>query len=990
MASTETRRIQFDFIARDRGVQRTTRETGEAIEDMNDGVEAGSGKMGKLGAVAGKLGPILGAVAGAAALIGPAIAKGLDAQEAGAKLQAQLGVTAKESQRIGGVAGRLYSKAYGENMDEVRESITKVIQNMDGMRTASSADLQATSKRAMDLAAVMGEEVGPVTVAVGQMMKTGLAKNSREAFDILTRGAQMGANKAEDLLETFNEYSTQFRDLGLSGAQAMGIIQQGLQGGARDADVVADAMKELNIRVQDMSAAPALEKLGLNADKMAAAFGKGGPVARQALDQITDRLRKVTDPTKRYALAQQILGTQSEDMGKALLKIDPSEATKKMGQFTGATDRAGKALHGTFKARLTGFKRTVETQVTQVAAKALDGLAKFGGQIRKGFQLPKTGKAVNDWQRFGVELRKVADWARSKLVPALRDMGDWISKKIAPAITKFYKTALKDLFAQLRRIYGEIAKSDVPWEKILKVFRRIYEFVIKFFLKMWSVEFKIALKIVGTWIVYSIKSFRLLWKVLEIGWASIKKGWKAWLEYYGKAKPAIDKIKDAVVRSTTTMTRMFLNFATNVVKGAAKAFGWVPGLGGKLKGAAKAMEKFRKDVNDEIGKITAKRNVNMTVNARGLWVNAHDPARRFPGLAKAKGGPIPSIGPESSRAYDSVPALLRVDEHVWTPEEVDDVGGHGAMLRLRALARKGLLKGYSGGGRVSQGMGLTATTPNVRAIRQDLAPIPAGMTKLFLQIAKTLAKMFGGANGVVAAARSMIGYPYSWGGGGKGGPSYGIGRGAGTYGFDCSGLTEYAWWKGAKVSIGGDTYSQFPNSHATSRRPGALGFPHMGHVVIASDKPGHIIQAPFTGSHVQEVASGRGYAWRWPNGARFYTGGAVGQAARAAMYGATRQRVRAEQLGMLGNPGRRRKRGGRVGFGTPYLVGEESAEVMVPASAGTVHRAGSKVVVVHQHIDVTVKVPPTVDKGAIGREINECLFEYKKRGGRLAAAGGRA
>ncbi|MEV4000993.1 phage tail tape measure protein [Actinomadura sp. NPDC049753] len=986
MASTETRRIQFDFVARDRGVQRTTRETGEAIEDMNDGMEQGSGKMGKLGAVAGKLGPILGAVAGAAALIGPAIAKGLDAQEAGAKLRAQLGVTAKESQRIGGVAGRLYSKAYGENMDEVREAITKVIQNMDGMRTASSADLQATSKRAMDLAAVMGEDVAPVTVAVGQMMKTGLAKNSKEAFDILTRGAQMGANKAEDLLDTFNEYSTQFRDLGLNGAQAMGIIQQGLQGGARDADVVADAMKELNIRVQDMSAAPALTKLGLNAREMAAAFGKGGPAATRALDQITDKLRAVEDPTKRYALAQQILGTQSEDMGKALLKIDPSEATRKMGKFAGATDNAGKALHGTFKARLTGFKRTVETQVTQVAGRALDAVSKFGAQIKKGFSLPRTGKAANDWQKFGQELRKVADWARTKLIPALRDLGDWFGKKIAPVIVKFYKTILKELFSQLRRIYNEISKSDVPWEKILKVFKKIYEFVAKFFLKLWSVEFKIALKIVGTWIVYSIKSFKLLWKVLEIGWQSIKKGWKAWLEYYGKAKPAIDKIKDAVVRSTTTMTRMFLAFATNVVKGAAKAFGWVPGLGGKLKGAAKAMEKFRKDVNDELGKITSKRNVNVRVNAVGKWT-AHDPSRRIPGLSK--GGPVPAMWEGATRAYDSQPALLRVDEHVWTPEEVDAAGGHDAMLRLRAAARKGLLKGFSGGGQVSRGVGLTVSTPSVGALRQDFAPISVGMLKMYLKIAQTLAKMFGGANGVVAAARSMIGYPYSWGGGGASGPSYGIGRGAGTYGFDCSGLTEYAWWKGGKTAIGGTTYSQFPNSHATSRRPGALGFPHMDHVVIASDKPGYIIQAPFTGSHVQEVASSRGYQWRWPNNARFYTGGAVGQAAKAAMRGTTRQRVMAEQLGMLGNPSRRRARGGRVSFGAPYLVGEETAEVMIPNSAGTVHRAGSKVVVVHQHIDVTVKVPPTVDKGAIGREINECLIEYKRRGGKLATAGGR-
>lgn len=133
----------------------------------------------------------------------------------------------------------------------------------------------------------------------------------------------------------------------------------------------------------------------------------------------------------------------------------------------------------------------------------------------------------------------------------------------------------------------------------------------------------------------------------------------------------------------------------------------------------------------------------------------------------------------------------------------------------------------------------------------------------------------GGSTGVVRAARSQIGRPYSWGGGGKGGPSYGIGRGAHTYGFDCSGLTEYAWWKGAHKSIGGVTNPQWANSHPIAGpRPGALAFPSgpSVHVMLGSDKPGYVIQAPYTGSFVQEVKRTSGN-WRWPNAAKFDEGG---------------------------------------------------------------------------------------------------------------------
>ncbi len=49
-----------------------------------------------------------------------------------------------------------------------------------------------------------------------------------------------------------------------------------------------------------------------------------------------------------------------------------------------------------------------------------------------------------------------------------------------------------------------------------------------------------------------------------------------------------------------------------IVNGAAKAFGWVPGVGGKLKAAAKSFNKFRDDVNRSLGGI---KNKHITITA---------------------------------------------------------------------------------------------------------------------------------------------------------------------------------------------------------------------------------------------------------------------------------------------------------------------------------------------------------------------------------------
>lgn len=285
-----------------------------------------------------------------------------------------------------------------------------------------------------------------------------------------------------------------------------------------------------------------------------------------------------------------------------------------------------------------------------------------------------------------------------------------------------------------------------------------------------------------------------------------------------------------------------------------------------------------KDLWKALQAIKSKR-VGVIVTATGTWktstagLSSSRIAQEFVG--RAKGGPIPSLGPESSRAYDSVPAMLRVDEHVWTPEEVTAAGGHAAIYRLRSAALAGQLKGYAKGGAVSMSSpGVSSAAVNSAV----LAPINAGFNSMISNIAQAFGiawKKFAGSGGpVVQAARSQIGVPYSWGGGGPGGKSLGIGRGAGTVGFDCSGLTEYAWAQGRGVSIGGVTGSQIAGSKSIGEpRPGALGFPHPGHVVLAS-KPGYVIQAPRTGAFVNEGPSNRSYDWRWPNNG-YALGGAV-------------------------------------------------------------------------------------------------------------------
>lgn len=336
-------------------------------DGVRTGVDKAAGFLtrnkGKIGAAAGALG------AGAGALLTKGLVDSLEMQTVTSKLNAQLGLSEGMAAQVGRTAGRLYSSNFGDSMQQIGEAIRAVRTNIEEMHDAAGKDLEGVTAKVLTVAKAFDQELGGTTAAVGQMIRTGLAKNAEEALDILTRGFQVGNDKAGDLLDTVVEYSTQFRKVGVSGAQSMGLISQGLRAGARDADLVADAIKEFSIRAIDGSAttATSFKRLGLDAGKMAADIGAGGTRANQALDLTLDRLRAVHDPVKRAQIAVGLFGTQAEDLGAALFALDPSKATALLDGVVGAADRAGKALHDNAQSGIDSWTRRMEGLLMQAA-----------------------------------------------------------------------------------------------------------------------------------------------------------------------------------------------------------------------------------------------------------------------------------------------------------------------------------------------------------------------------------------------------------------------------------------------------------------------------------------------------------------------------------------------------------------------------------------------------------------------------------------------
>lgn len=110
----------------------------------------------------------------------------------------------------------------------------------------------------------------------------------------------------------------------------------------------------------------------------------------------------------------------------------------------------------------------------------------------------------------------------------------------------------------------------------------------------------------------------------------------------------------------------------------------------------------------------------------------------------------------------------------------------------------------------------------------------------------------------VQRALSQLGVPYSWGGGNADGPTLGIAQGAGTVGFDCSGLVSYAYGLRPREVTTGLLLMGTRVTPGQEQR-GDLVFPDAGHVGIALGD-GTYVEAPHTGDVVKVAPYGTPWA----------------------------------------------------------------------------------------------------------------------------------
>ena len=419
---------------------------GKALDDVT----------GKLENVNWKAVTVGGAVGGIAVATGKAVVEagkyladlGNEYNTAINQLSAATGATGDELDALGESVKNIYAQGLGDDFADVADGLAATQQASD----LTGEALERATAAGFNLRDVFDYDVSESARAASALMKN-FGIDAEEAYGLIAVGAQNGADKNGDLLDTLNEYSPQFAALGLSADQFIGTLVEGADAGLFSIDKVGDAVKEFNIRAKDGSdtSREAFESLGLNADKMFAAFAAGGDTAEAAFFDTVEALNSMDDPLARNAAGVALFGTQFEDLEAGVLPVLASIETAAY-DGAAALQQINDVKYNDLGSAFEAIKRSAEVSLLPMASMIANTLTALAPILRETFEAiaPVITETLNACMPFvqqflmgmGQALQTVLPMV-SQLAAGLLPLLSQLISALLPVITPLLEVALQ-------------------------------------------------------------------------------------------------------------------------------------------------------------------------------------------------------------------------------------------------------------------------------------------------------------------------------------------------------------------------------------------------------------------------------------------------------------------------------------------------------------------------------------------------------------------
>ena len=345
-------------------------------------------------------------------------------QEATNQVASSTGAAGKELESLRGAMERVYADNFGEDVADVADAVALVDRNLANL---DQEGLTKATEGALALRDAFEYEVEESTRAAEAIRKN-FGTSVEDAFSLIAAGAQNGLDYSGELIDTINEYSSQFSKLGFTADGMFNLLQSGADSTAWNLDKVGDAIKEFSIRAIDGSdtTVSAFEDLGYNAEKIMATFAAGGEGANTAFFEVLNTLMDVDDQVKRDALGVSLFGTMWEDLGVEAMQA-MADASSAAYDTQGALEQINQVKYNDLDSALQGIRRQMEVDLLPAADAVYQSLMD---------SMPEITAAMGEMSPVIAEIAEdFADWAGGAvseglpvLVDGIRDFADWAGK----------------------------------------------------------------------------------------------------------------------------------------------------------------------------------------------------------------------------------------------------------------------------------------------------------------------------------------------------------------------------------------------------------------------------------------------------------------------------------------------------------------------------------------------------------------------------------
>lgn len=321
-----------------------------------------------------------------------------DSQNAFQQFAAATGTATDEMGKYKDMINNVYKDNFGESINDVAEAMATVNQNMSYLDDSA---LQRCTEYAYTLSDTFGYDVAESTRAADTLIKN-YGVSAREAFNLITQGAQSGMDYSGEMIDSINEYSVQFKKLGLDAEDMFSIFANGAQNGAFNLSEVGEAVKEFSIKAIDGSdtTKQGFEALGMDAAKMAEKFGAGGDTAKEAFNEVIKGLASMDDPVAQSTAGVNLFGTMWEDLGPQVI-TSMSTASDAIDKSRESVEELANVKYDTLSGALGGLWRTIQVDVLQP----------IGNQL-----IPYVTKGINAIQKFTDKWNKLGPATQKTIV----------------------------------------------------------------------------------------------------------------------------------------------------------------------------------------------------------------------------------------------------------------------------------------------------------------------------------------------------------------------------------------------------------------------------------------------------------------------------------------------------------------------------------------------------------------------------------------------